>query len=81
MKHALFATESEALTCAAKVQTACNSDPVAAHAELDNGKGAIYILPAWIEWMGKWSVPLPVEVETGGEIVDSIDRPVEVEPE
>ena len=76
MKHALFATRDEALTAAAKVQAACEANPVEAHAEL-GGSGSITILPAFIEWIGKWAVPVAVEVEVTGEVVDSIDRPVE----
>lgn len=69
MKHALFSTREEAESYVPTVQAAVDA------ANLPGPR--VIILPVYIEWMGKWAVTLPVECEARGEVVETVERPVE----
>lgn len=71
MRYALFPTREEAESYVPTVQAAVDA------ANLPGPK--VIILPVWIEWMGKWAVTLPVECLERGEIVETVERPVESE--
>lgn len=76
MKHALFATREEAESYVPTVQAAVDAQIEQARAAL-MVHGAIEIMPAYIDWMGKWAVTMPVDCEARGEIVETVERPPE----
>jgi len=80
MRHKLFTEKTDALQFAEEVQRAV----YATEASLEQARatllvtGNIKIIPAWIEWMQRYSVPLVIEPEGMDEsdVVESIEQPV-----
>jgi hypothetical protein len=80
MRHKLFIEQSDALRFAQEVQQAV----YATEASLEQARatllvtGNIRIIPAWIEWMQRYSVPLVIEPVGMSEtdVVDDINQPV-----
>ena len=76
MRHKLFTEKSDALQFAVEVQQAVDANIDEARAVLMVA-GSIRIIPAWIEWMQRYSVPLVIE-PTGmdeADVVDDINPP------
>ena len=80
MRHKLFTEKSDALQFAGEVQQAV----YATEASLGQARAAllvtgnIRIIPAWVDWMQRYSVPLVIEPVGMDEtdVVDSIEPPV-----
>lgn len=83
MRHKTFTNETDAVQFAGEVQQAV----YASEASLEAARavlmvtGNIKIIPAFIGWMGKYCVPMPVEPLNLDEtnVVDTIEPPVEQE--
>lgn len=71
MKHALFSTQEEAESYVPTVQAAVDA------AAIPGPK--VIILPVYVAWLDKWAVALPVDCEEQGEIVETIEMPVDEE--
>lgn len=80
MKHKTFIEKTDALRFAGEVQRAVDGHIDEARAVL-MVTGNIKIIPAWIEWMQRYSVPLVIEPVGMDEenVVDTIEPPVEQE--
>jgi hypothetical protein len=80
IRHKLFDNQADALQFAGEVQQTV----YATEASLGQARAALFvtgnirIIPAWIEWMGKYSVPLVIEPAGMDEenVVVSIEQPV-----
>ena len=77
MRHKLFIDKTDALQFAQEVQQAVDANIEQARATL-LVTGDIRIIPAWIEWMQRYSVTLviePVGMDMEN-VVDTIEPPV-----
>lgn len=77
MRHKLFIDKTDALQFAQEVQQAVDANIEQARATL-LVTGDIRIIPAWIEWMQRYSVTLviePVGMDMEN-VVDDINQPV-----